>query len=75
MFTPFKEGDVDLETFAATVRRQVSGGVDFLVPLGTTGETPTLTDQEKLNVFRTARENAAAACMDLIRKAVIPHFV
>ncbi len=58
MFTPFKEGDVDLETFAATVRRQVSGGVDFLVPLGTTGETPTLTDQEKLNVFRTARENA-----------------
>ena len=58
MFTPFKEGRVDLATFAANVERQVKAGMDFLVPLGTTGETPTLSDDEKRAVLETAREHA-----------------
>lgn len=58
LFTPFKNGKVDLDCFGKCVRRQVEGGIDFLVPLGTTGETPTLSDQEKLDVYRCARENA-----------------
>ena len=58
MFTPFKDGKVDLATFAENVRRQVKAGMDFLVPLGTTGETPTLSDDEKRAVLATARENA-----------------
>ena len=56
LFTPFKDGKVDLDTFGSNVRRQVESGIDFLVPLGTTGETPTLSDGEKLDVFRTARK-------------------
>ena len=59
MFTPFKDGKVDLDTFAANVQRQVAAGMDFLVPLGTTGETPTLSDDEKRAVLMTAREHAA----------------
>ena len=58
MFTPFKGGKVDVEALAATTRRQVEGGVDFLVPLGTTGETPTLSDPEKLLVYNTVRAHA-----------------
>ncbi|MBQ6822246.1 MAG: dihydrodipicolinate synthase family protein, partial [Bacteroidales bacterium] len=42
LLTPFLEdGEVDYEAFAALVQRQAEGGVDFLVPLGTTAETPT----------------------------------
>ena len=59
MFTPFKDGKVDVEALAATTRRQVDAGIDFLVPLGTTGETPTLSDEEKLLVFHTVKANAA----------------
>ena len=58
LFTPFKNGKVDLDCFGRCVRRQVDGGIDFLIPLGTTGETPTLSDEEKLAVYRCARENA-----------------
>ena len=48
MFTPFKDGAVDVDALVCTTERQVEAGVDFLVPLGTTGETPTLSDAEKL---------------------------
>ena len=58
LFTPFKDGKPDLGAMAACVRRQVEYGIDFLVPLGTTGETPTLSDAEKLDVFHCTRENA-----------------
>ena len=58
LFTPFKNGKVDLDCFGRCVRRQVEGGIDFLIPLGTTGETPTLSDEEKVAVYRCARENA-----------------
>ena len=59
LVTPFdKEGNVDYEAFAALVDRQVAGGVDFLVPLGTTGETPALTDKEKVELLRITKEHA-----------------
>ncbi len=59
LITPFRDGEVDYEAFAALVDRQVEGGVDFLVPLGTTGETPCLTDEEKINVLHITKEHAA----------------
>lgn len=58
LFTPFKYGKPDLDAMAKCVRCQVKAGIDFLVPLGTTGETPTLSDEEKLDVYRCTRENA-----------------
>lgn len=58
MFTPFKDGKVDVEALVKTTQRQVKAGIDFLVPLGTTGETPTLSDEEKLLVYKTVRAHA-----------------
>lgn len=58
MFTPFRHGEVDVEALVATTERQVLAGMDFLVPLGTTGETPTLSNEERLLVFKTVKEHA-----------------
>lgn len=58
LLTPFKGGEVDYEAFAATVDWQVTTGVDFLVPLGTTGETPTLSESEKLQVLEVTLQHA-----------------
>ena len=58
MFTPFKDGRVDVEALVLTTERQVEAGMDFLVPLGTTGETPTLSDEEKLMVFHAVKDHA-----------------
>ncbi len=58
LLTPFKNGEVDYEAFAATVDWQVETGVDFLVPLGTTGETPTLSESEKLQVLEVTLKHA-----------------
>lgn len=59
LLTPFKGGEVDYTAFAATVDWQVTAGMDFLVPLGTTGETPTLSESEKLQVLEVALQHAA----------------
>lgn len=60
LLTPFKaDGSVDYDAFAASVDRQVAAGIHFLVPLGTTGETPCLSDDEKVLVLSIAREHAA----------------
>lgn len=58
LVTPFKGGEVDYDAFRAMVRRQVEGGVDFLLPLGTTGETPTLSFDECARILAIAKEEA-----------------
>lgn len=59
LVTPFRNGEVDYETYASLVDRQVRGGVDFLVPLATTGETPALSVEEKLELLKLTRAHAA----------------
>jgi len=44
--TPFKNGKVDEKTLEALVQHQIKGGIDGLVPVGTTGESPTLSHEE-----------------------------
>lgn len=58
LVTPFKNGQVDYDAYAAMVRRQVDAGIHFLVPLGSTAETPCLTDDEKVELLRITRANA-----------------
>ena len=58
LITPFRNGEVDYDAFATLVRRQVEGGMDFLVPLGTTGETPCLEDDERIRVLQVAKEHS-----------------
>ena len=58
LITPFKNGEVDYDAFAALVDRQIEAGIDFLVPLGTTGETPCLEDDERIKVLQIAKEHS-----------------
>ncbi|MBR1927687.1 MAG: 4-hydroxy-tetrahydrodipicolinate synthase [Bacteroidales bacterium] len=54
--TPFKDGEVDFEAYKRLVSRQVEAGIHFLVPLGSTAETPCLSDDEKVELLRITRE-------------------
>ena len=58
--TPFKNGKVDELTFERLVRAQIKGGVDGIVPVGTTGESPTLSFEEHIYVIELAIKFAAS---------------
>jgi 4-hydroxy-tetrahydrodipicolinate synthase len=59
LVTPFrKDQSLDEETLRKLVRRQIQAGIDFLVPCGTTGESPTLTHKEHLRVVEVTLEEA-----------------
>lgn len=58
LVTPFTQsGEVDYPAYINLVKRQVECGVDFLVPLATTGETPTLSAEEKQKIFALTKEH------------------
>src|SRR3977135_178649 len=59
LVTPFrKDQSLDEETLRKLVRRQIQAGINFLVPCGTTGESPTLTRAEHLRVVEITIEEA-----------------
>jgi len=57
--TPFRNGQVDLDTLAEQVEFQVAAGVTCLCPVGTTGESPTLSHPEHERVIAAVVEAAA----------------
>jgi len=60
LVTPFrKDGSLDLDALRRLVQFQLRSGIDFLVPCGTTGETPTLEHAEYLGVVRTVVQEVA----------------
>jgi 4-hydroxy-tetrahydrodipicolinate synthase len=60
LVTPFRrDGSLDEPTLRDLIRRQIDAGINFLVPCGTTGESPTLTREEHLRVVQVAVEEAA----------------
>lgn len=59
LITPFTENlEVDYDAFRALVKRQIEAEIHFLVPLGTTGETPCLEDEEKMELLKITNEEA-----------------
>ena len=59
LVTPFKKDlSLDEEALRRLVRRQIDGGINFLVPCGTTGESPTLTSAEQRRVVEITIEEA-----------------
>lgn len=61
LVTPFrKDGSLDEDCFRKLVERQIKGGVKLLVPCGTTGESVTMSESERLLVIRLAVEVANA---------------
>src|SRR5436190_3089129 len=85
LVTPFrKDGSVDEACFRKLVERQIKGGVKLLVPCGTTGESVTMSEMERLAVIRSFVEvakrlsakviagtgsNNTAAAIDFTRRA------
>ena len=84
LVTPFrKDGSIDDECYKKLVERQIAGGVKLLVPCGTTGESATMSEEERLHVIKMTVEvarkkakviagtgsNNTAATIDFTRKA------
>ena len=46
LITPFKNGKIDKESYANLIQRQIDNGIDWVVPVGTTGESATLSHNE-----------------------------
>jgi 4-hydroxy-tetrahydrodipicolinate synthase len=58
LITPFKNGKVDLEKYESLIKRQIAQGINAVVPVGTTGESATLS----YNEHKECIEVAVAAC-------------
>ena len=54
LITPFRHGKIDVAAYEALIERQIAGGIDGIVPVGTTGESPTLDTDEHIEVIRLA---------------------
>jgi 4-hydroxy-tetrahydrodipicolinate synthase len=60
LVTPFsRDGSVDQAGVRRLAKRQIDAGIHFLVPCGTTGESPTLSDEERFRVVELVVEEAA----------------
>jgi len=58
MITPFKNGAVDYDGFRANIHFQISQGINGILPIGTSGESPTLTRDEQTSLICVAVEEA-----------------
>ena len=63
LVTPFRNGRFDADAFRRLIEEQIAGGITGIVPVGTTGESPTLDHEEHNEVIRTAIEAAAGRCL------------
>src|SRR6266571_1982225 len=62
LVTPFRNGDVDLATFEKLIEAQIAAGISGVVAVGTTGESPTLTHEEKEKVIQRTVKIANGRC-------------
>ena len=84
LITPFKDGKVDVETYEKLIKRQIEQGIDVIVPVGTTGESATLSHDEhkecidiaiatckgsKVKVLAGAGSNSTLEAIDLAKHA------
>lgn len=63
LVTPFLNGKVNYPMLEQLLRRQLEAGIKAVVVCGTTGEAPTLSDGEKLEMFRRCKKFAANRCL------------
>ena len=62
LVTPFLNGQVNYPMMEQLLVRQIDAGITAVVLSGTTGESPTLSDDEKLELFRRAKAFVGDAC-------------
>lgn len=65
LVTPFLNGNVNYPMMELLLRRQMEAGIKAVVICGTTGESPTLSDNEKLEMFRRAKKYVGDNCVIL----------
>lgn len=63
LVTPFNKGAVDFGKLKEIVEMQIDAGIDGLVPVGTTGESPTLSVEEHMKVIQTVIDTAKKRCI------------
>lgn len=62
LVTPFRDQQIDEAAFARLIDAQIEAGIDGIIAVGTTGESPTLNHEEHLRVIRLAVEAARNRC-------------
>ena len=62
LITPLRDDRIDAAAFKALIERQIAAGITGIVPVGTTGESPTVDTDEHIEVIRLAVEFAAGRC-------------
>lgn len=65
LVTPFEHGKINFPMLEKLLARQMNAGIRAVVICGTTGESPTLSDTEKLELFRRAKEYTGDDCLIL----------
>lgn len=63
LVTPFLGDRINYPMLQQLIQRQIEAGIPAIVICGTTGESPTLSDTEKLELFRKSKEYAAGRCL------------
>ena len=62
LVTPFLDGKINYPMMEQLLRRQIEAGITAVVVAGTTGESPTLSDDEKIELFRRCKAYVGDAC-------------
>src|SRR6266571_1658647 len=65
LVTPFRNGGIDVSAFETLIQTQIAAGITGLVAIGTTGESPTLSHDEREEVIRLAVATANKRCVVL----------
>src|SRR5438093_8870815 len=65
LVTPFRNGAIDVAAFEKLIENQIAAGITGIVAVGTTGETPTLSHEERQELIRLAIATAKKRCLVL----------
>jgi 4-hydroxy-tetrahydrodipicolinate synthase len=65
MVTPFRNGSIDVSAFETLIETQIAAGISGIVAIGTTGESPTLSHDEREQLIRLAVATANKRCLVL----------
>ena len=65
LVTPFRDGGIDISAFEQLIQTQIAAGISGIVAIGTTGESPTLSHEEREQVISVAVAKANKRCLVL----------
>jgi 4-hydroxy-tetrahydrodipicolinate synthase len=63
LVAPFRDGDIDVSAFEQLIEAQIAAGITGIVAIGTTGESPTLSHEEREQLIRLAVAKANKRCL------------